>query len=152
LRLVQDSISFTPGFGKTVFRPLFPESNVAASTPKFRQLPLLNISNKSILSRARIKMGWGFAVGKTPEVNPSWGQTRTRKASLHSACRSGFTTGTLWKARFFAEQKMRPNEVVKNHPASVGSFQVEALYHCAEKNHVSNLNSHAPSAFFQTLS
>jgi hypothetical protein len=40
---------------------------------------------------------WSFAVGKTPEVNP----------------RSGFMTGTPGKPEFFAEQKMRPNEIVK---------------------------------------
>jgi hypothetical protein len=62
---------------------------------------------------------WSFAYGKTPEVNPSWVQTRTRKASLHSACRSGFTTETPDKPEFFAKQKMRPNEVLKKPSPSV---------------------------------
>jgi hypothetical protein len=81
---------------------------------------------------------WSFASGKTPEVNPSWGQTRTImgpsmdpqsgatfhlcKASLHSACRSGFTTGTPDKPEFFAKQKMCPNRVLNEPPASVGSL------------------------------
>jgi hypothetical protein len=32
------------------------------------------------------------------------------------------------KARFFAEQKMRPNEVLKKFPLSVNVLQAEALY------------------------
>jgi hypothetical protein len=54
---------------------------------------------------------WSFAYGKTPEVNP----------------RSGFTTGTPDKPEFFAEQKMRPNEVLKKPLTSVNSFWVEVL-------------------------
>jgi hypothetical protein len=61
----------------------------------------------------------GILCNKTPEVNPSWVQTRTCKASLHSACRSGFTTGTPDKPEFFAKQKMRPNEVLKKPSPSV---------------------------------
>jgi hypothetical protein len=41
---------------------------------------------------------WSFATAKTPEENP----------------RRGLTTGTPDTPEFFAEQKMRPNEVLKN--------------------------------------
>jgi hypothetical protein len=57
---------------------------------------------------------WSFASGKTPEVI--------------AAKRQLLSPG---KPEFFAEQKMRPNEVLKKSPISVNlsvnSLQVEAL-------------------------
>jgi hypothetical protein len=44
----------------------------------------------------RLVSVWSFAVGKTPEVKPH----------------SGFTTGTPDKPEFFAEQKMRPYQLI----------------------------------------
>jgi hypothetical protein len=41
---------------------------------------------------------------------------------------SGFTTGTPDTPEFFAEQKMRPNDVLKKQSISVNSLQTEALY------------------------
>jgi hypothetical protein len=58
-----------------------------------------------------------------PGMDPQSGATfHLCKASLHSACRSGFMTGTPGKPEFFAVQKMRPNEAVNKSPVSVNNL------------------------------